>query len=105
MTHVFIDSQPWRDSVDIRIAVRAGRLTQYAKGIEEAFGQPQIVWDTTEETGDIPVFLTLRRDVLEALAKALGEFVPATDATVEALKDARTTRDRLLTLIEEGWHS
>lgn len=105
MTRVFIDSVPWRDSVDVRIAVKAGRVTQYAKGIEDAMGQPRIVWATTEDGAEVPVFLSLQRDVLEALAKALGEFVPAVDATVEALKDARGVRDRLLVLVEEGWRS
>jgi hypothetical protein len=44
--------------------------------------------------------LVLPREALEAIVAAASEKLPPQDATVDALKDARSTRDRLLALVE-----
>lgn len=44
--------------------------------------------------------LTLGEREFEALTRAMGQHTQSSDATVEALKDARVVRDRLLTMIE-----
>jgi hypothetical protein len=100
MIGVWIDSKPWQPYVELRIAVRMGRVTQAATGVTEA---GEIVWTAQDEMAEIPPLLVLSRDVLEELAKELGNYVPATDVTTEALRDARTVRDRLLSLVEARW--
>lgn len=99
---VFIESHDWRERVDIRIGDRYGKNIQYAHSLTP---EGDIVWKTTSENSEMPVFLSANREVLQALAEALGTFIPGNDQTVEALKDARTTRDRLLTLVEKGWNT
>lgn len=46
--------------------------------------------------------LVLGRDALEAIVQAASEKMPPQDATVDALKDARGVRDRLLALVEHS---
>jgi hypothetical protein len=44
--------------------------------------------------------MTFRRDALQAILEASAEKLPPHDATVDALKDTRMVRDRLLSLVE-----
>lgn len=46
--------------------------------------------------------LLVPREALEALVAAASVQLPPGDAVVDALKDARGTRDRLLTLVERS---
>jgi hypothetical protein len=46
--------------------------------------------------------LLLPRQALDAIVAAGSEKLPPHDATVDALKDARVTRDRLLALVEHS---
>lgn len=62
-------------------------------------GRPR--WEETPQNSQPDPTLTIPRDALEALLAAAEKHVPATDATVDALRDTRTTRDRLLALIEK----
>lgn len=98
----FLTREPWNDTFELRLAYVAGRVTGYAAGVDE---RGEIVWEQTDDGAAVPAFLHLREDVIEALAKELGVHVPSADATVVHLKDALAVRDRLLTLVEEGWHA
>jgi hypothetical protein len=49
---------------------------------------------------EIPPAMILPRDWLEAIVREASGIMPATDATVDALNDARVVRDRLLTIVE-----
>lgn len=60
-------------------------------------------FETTPDNVQVEPSLHLPRQVVEALVeKATGKLRPS-DATLDALTDAREVRDRLLTLVEEGW--
>lgn len=48
---------------------------------------------------DEPTFV-FPESMLEAIVKESSGFVQASDATVDALKDAREVRDRLLAIVE-----
>lgn len=58
-------------------------------------------WREFTEGEEPPVLLALPTRVMESVATALTEIVPALPATEEALQDTRTVRDRLLTLVEQ----
>ncbi len=69
----------------------------------------EAIWvavDPSEAAGgtEPPRLLTLRYEVWDALQREVGRHTQATDATVEALRDTRQVRDRLLTLVER-WES
>lgn len=49
-----------------------------------------------------PPSFILPEDALKALVAAASDVLPPSDATVDALKDARVVRDRLLTLVEQA---
>jgi hypothetical protein len=55
---------------------------------------------TEQSTEPMQPALVLPREALEAIVAAASEKLPPQDATVDALKDARSTRDRLLALVE-----
>ena len=58
-------------------------------------------WEEVEE-GSLPEpTLRLRQEVFEAIAVEMGHHTQASNATVEALRDTREVRDRLLTLVEK----
>jgi hypothetical protein len=98
----FLTREPWSDTFELRLGYTAGKYGFYASGVDI---DGQIIWAQRDESAQIPAFLKLRADVIEALAKELGMHVPAAEATVVHLKDALAIRDRLLTLVEEGWHA
>ena len=60
--------------------------------------------DVDSSAAEITPTVELPAGALEALIAEGEEHVPTTSATVDALKDAREVRDRLLALVEEGWH-
>ena len=93
----FITSVPWGDYYEVRLAYQAGRITAAATGIEDG---GYVIFEEIKDSDETKPFLKLRPDQLEALARAFGEVTQANDQTLESLKDARGTRDRLLTLIE-----
>ena len=98
----WLTRDPWRDTYELRLGYQAGKYTAYAKGITD---HGDIIWENIDAAAEVPVFLLLREDVVEALIRSALEVTQASDATVEALKDARTIRDRLLVLVEKGWES
>jgi hypothetical protein len=61
-------------------------------------------WEAVEE-GAAPTEPTLHlpADALEALLAEAEKVIPASHATERHLTDAVAVRDRLLTLVEEGW--
>jgi hypothetical protein len=63
---------------------------------------PWTVWEDVDPHSEVKPTLILPRDGLEALMVAAGEHVKATDATVDALADARSVRDRMITLVENA---
>lgn len=97
---VTLTREPWNDAYEVRIGFHAGRVVSYASGVDE---RGAIIWAQAEEGVNVPVFLSLREDVVEAFARALGDVTQASDATVEALKDTKQVRDRLLALVESAW--
>jgi hypothetical protein len=77
-----------------------GQTRQSALGIDD---DGNIVYGPAVVGAEIPVFIRLRDEELQALAKAFLEEAHPEDATIEALKDTRAIRDRLLALIEARW--
>lgn len=59
-----------------------------------------LTWDPAEEPAPT---LHFPSGALEALMTAANHVVSSTDATLDALADARGIRDRLLVLIENRW--
>lgn len=49
---------------------------------------------------EAPPTLRLHRSVYEALAEAFSDFPPPSKAMADALDDTRSTRDRLLAIVE-----
>lgn len=96
---VLIEAKPWADEVEIAFVERLGKYVSWADGIGD---DGRLTWKRSDEgTDTAKPLLTLHRDVLTDLAKALGAYVPESDATVAALKDTQVVRDRLLTLVEK----
>lgn len=64
----------------------------------------EVFHDLPPSTADVPP-PTLRLPVpaFEALVREAGTTTQASDATVEALRDTREIRDRLLTMVEKRW--
>lgn len=60
-------------------------------------------WVKTEYGQVVPPTYRLRAEAFEALSVAMGSYTQSSDATVDALKDSRMVRDRLLKLVEDGW--
>lgn len=61
-------------------------------------------WETVDEgQADVAPTLEFPDGAFEALLDEARAHVSATDATVDALRDAREVRDRLLALVEDGW--
>jgi hypothetical protein len=56
-----------------------------------------------EATNEARPALILEREILEVLLRASAEKVPPSDATVDALKDTRAVRDRLLAMVERAY--
>lgn len=64
-------------------------------------GDGRIVYDEEHAVGtEMPTLLRLTREEFEALARAILEEERPEDATLDALKDARVVRDRLLSMLE-----
>jgi len=94
--------QPWLDYYELRLASGGNGTTFAATGLSE---DGQIVWERLEdELSIVPVLMRVPVDVAESFGRALGEITQASDQTVEALKDTRDVRDRLLTLVETITH-
>ena len=92
-----IERKPWLDSYDVRMG-DGGPSAYHAESVGE---DGYIVYRTTNDPStDVPPFLRLSRSELEALAKAILAEERPEDATVDALKDARGVRDRLLSMLE-----
>lgn len=89
--------QPWLDSFEI-IMGGGGPNSYRAVGIGD---DGRIIYETHGEGAQAEPFLRLDRNELEALARAILEEERPEDATVAALKDARSTRDRLLAMLEK----
>jgi hypothetical protein len=85
--------EPW--NLDYQLLVGGSRFR--AKGIENG----RIVYEECDEAVQHDPILVLSREELEAIAKAILAEERPEDATVDALKDARTTRDRLLAMLEQ----
>jgi hypothetical protein len=60
----------------------------------------EIVWEESEPATQTPTLLRLRKDVLEAIARAVTDIEGPSPAMQAHLKDAIAVRDRLLTLVE-----
>lgn len=56
----------------------------------------------TDEAAEIPPTLRLPFEALDEIVRALPGKVTANDATLDALIDARSVRDRLLTMVEKA---
>lgn len=95
---VQLHRSPIRPDFDVHVADDRHRL---AAVLEDG----RLVWREVAENEEWPVFVRLPPEVLEALARAAANVVPATDATVEALADTRMVRDRLLAIVECGTRS
>lgn len=99
----FIQRPPCRLDLEVVVYREAGRASYAAAaGVAE---DGQIIWRDVAEGQELPVFFRCTPDVLEALLRATGDIVPASDATTAHLNDAIGIRDRLLSLVEEGWTS
>lgn len=59
---------------------------------------------TVEPDVDAEPSMFLRSGMLEALLVEAEKVIPASHATERHLLDAIAVRDRLLGLVEEGWH-
>ena len=92
----FIERKPWLDSYDVWLGDPGPRSY-----IAEKVGEDgHIVYRETDPGAVQEPFLRLTHSELEALAKAILETERPEDATLDALKDARSVRDRLLTMLE-----
>ncbi len=98
MTRVAIIHKNWMDAVDIFIV--SDGPDRHVMSFKE---DGKTEWVPYEEFAEPPPTMTLRYDVWDAFQKAVGQHTQASDATVEALRDTRAVRDRLLALIEAGW--
>lgn len=99
--NVIIERVPFRhDTYDVCIAQRAGRKVIYASGTGD---DGELEWTTIDEGASFEPLFRCSKDVLEGLARALNDVTQSSDQTLEALADARQTRDRLLTMIEGAW--
>lgn len=90
--------QDWY-SENVRIWVFSEASDPYVLRLKDgAFNE----WEKLEEgTAHPEPTLTLRADYWEAIVTAAAKTLPVTDTALEALKDTRQVRDRLLTLIEK----
>jgi hypothetical protein len=89
-------NEPWQDSYGV-ILGSTGHRPFLAESVEGG----RIVYKDIPDGVDAKPFLTLSRSELDALSRALLADARPEDATLDALKDSRVTRDRLLALIEQ----
>lgn len=88
--------EPWLDSYELYLGGR-GAHPFMATRIENC----RIVYETQDEAAVNEPLLRLSQDEVDALAKCLLAEARPEDATLDALKDARAVRDRLLAMLEQ----
>lgn len=85
-----VQADPLRDRVNVYVFADRHALTPNG----------WVYYDEAAQALDPPRFLSVEADVFEAIMRAT-EDRPHTTSAQDALKDARTTRDRLFTLVEK----
>ncbi len=93
----FIKRVDWLDAVDVYVFARGSE--NYALVIEDGME----TWKTFPEGTEPPRLMRLKPHVWDAIQREAGRHTQASDATVEALRDTREVRDRLLTLVEKDF--
>lgn len=92
----FLTHEPWNDRYELRISSVAGRYTHAAVRVESG----RIVYEETDEGATVDPVLVLCEAEIVALSNALFADLKPENATLDALKDARSVRDRLLSMLE-----
>lgn len=91
-----IERKPWLDGYDVWLGDPGPRSY-----IAESVGPDgYIVYRESDPAVVTEPFLRLTHSELEALSKAILATERPEDATLDALKDARAVRDRLLSMLE-----
>lgn len=93
-----VRAEPWVDRVLVYLL-----RNQHAAFVNALIGDQitgSIGWREYHEAGTPVPLLSLRPEEARALAEALHDYLPPTEATVAHLADARVVRDRLLALVE-----
>ena len=97
----WITNEPWMDAYQVRMGALAGSRALHASGVDD---RGHIIWTEHDDGEQVEPWLVIGEGELEAIARAVGERTQTNDETRAALKDTREIRDRLLKLVEEGWH-
>ena len=93
--------EPWEDHYAVRLAADFERgVYAHATGVDES-GHIVFTEKGSPSGQIVEPFLYLRYDVMEAFGKALSQITQSSDQTLDALKDTREVRDRLLVLVEK----
>jgi hypothetical protein len=94
----WIERRPGRLEYSVALGESRANETIAATGLDEG---GRIVWTEIGRAGaEIPFFLHVDPETLEAIVRASSDAVPASDATTSHLKDAIGVRDRLLAMVE-----
>ena len=103
-TRAWLTNEPWRDSFDLRIVVDHGPGHVFAAtGLDRySDGTAVLKYEKVDDNAQIDPVLTLRGGEIDALLDALKEHAKPVDATVDALRDTREVRDKLLALVDRA---
>lgn len=90
--------EPWLDGYRLTMGHVAGKYTYVVAGIENG----RLKYEQVEgEAVVAEPFVTLTQDEVDAIVAALRRDARPVDAAQDAIRDARETRDRLLSMIEK----
>lgn len=94
----WVTAHPWNDVYELRLVHDAGGR-YYAASVEGG----EFKYVEVGEGSQVEPAMRLGEGEIDALLEALKQQAKPVDATVEALRDTKEIRDRLLTLIERRW--
>ena len=93
----WLEAHPWLDCFTLRLVSDAGGRYYAATEIVDG----SFKYEPVEEGAMVEPVLKLGAGEIDALLEALKQHAKPVDATVDALRDTREVRDRLLSMIEK----